>query len=101
MGQSMGTLDFFLLEGGEYLERLEVLAQTPAGAFAQGDELVRFARAYRGSAIMASQHGLARAGQGIESWARAVREGRLSWSDATRQELILAIDDCKILMRRV
>jgi len=101
MGQSMGTLDFFLLEGGEYLERLDALAQAPAGAFAQGEELVRIARAFRGSAIMASQHGMARAGLGIESCARAVREGRLGWSDGIRGELIRAIDDTKILMRRL
>src|SRR5260221_13662281 len=101
MSQSMGTLDFFLLEGGEYLERLDTLAQTPAGHFAQGDELLRLCRAFRGSAIMASQHGMARAGQGMESCARAVREGRLGWTDATRAELIRSIDDAKILMRRL
>ena len=97
----MGTLDFFLLEGGEYLERLDALAQTPAGSFAQGDELLRLTRAYRGSAIMASQHGMARAAQGLEAVARAVRENRIPWSEATRGELIRAVDDCKILMRRL
>jgi hypothetical protein len=101
MGHSMGTLDFFLLEGGEYLERLDALAQAPAGSFSQGEDLVRTARAFRGSAIMASQHGLARAAQGIESCTRAVREGRLPWSEAIRAELVRAIDDCKILMRRL
>jgi hypothetical protein len=101
MGQSMGTLDFFLLEGGEYLERLDALAQTPAGTFAQGDELVRCARAFRGSAIMASQHGMARAALSIDSCARAVREGRLGWTEAIRGEFIRAIDDSKILMRRL
>lgn len=101
MGQSMGTLDFFLLEGGEYLERLDALAQAPAGAMTQGDELLRLTRAFRGSAIMASQHGMARAAQGLESCARAVRENRLGWSEATRGELIRAVDDCKILMRRL
>ena len=97
----MGTLDFFLLEGGEYLERLDALAQTPAGAFAQGDELLRLTRAFRGSAIMASQHGMARAAQGLEAVARAVRENRIQWSEATRGELIRAVDDCKVLMRRL
>src|SRR4051812_10018531 len=101
MTQSMGTLDFFLLEGGEYLERLDALSQTPAGSFAQGDELLRLCRAFRGSAIMASQHGMARAGQGLESCARALREGRLGWTEATRAELVRAVDDAKIMMRRL
>ena len=97
----MGTLDFFLLEGGEYLERLDALAQAPAGTFAQGDELLRLGRAFRGSAIMASQHGMARAGQGLESCARAIRERRLAWTEGTRAEMVRAIDDAKILMRRL
>src|SRR5437868_13773190 len=88
----MGTLDFFLLEGGEYLERLDSLSQTPAGSFPHGDELLRLCRAFRGSAIMASQHGMARAGQGLESCARAIREGRLGWTEATRAELVRAVD---------
>ena len=97
----MGTLDFFLLEGSDWLERLDALAQTPAGAMPQADELLRLARAFRGSAIMASQHGMARAGQGLESCARAIRESRLGWTEATRAELVRAIDDVKILMRRL
>ncbi len=101
MTQSMGTLDFFLLEGGEYLERLDALAQAPAGSYSQGDELLRLSRAFRGSAIMASQHGMSRAGQGLESCARAIREGRLAWTVATRAEMVRAIDDAKILMRRL
>lgn len=101
MGQSMGTLDFFLLEAGEYLERLDALAQTPAGAFAAADDFVRLARAYRGSALMANQHGLARAALGFESAARAVRESRLAWDERARAEVIRAVDDVKVLMRRL
>src|ERR1700757_330895 len=101
MTQSMGTLDFFLLEGGEYLERLDTLAQTPAGPFTLSDELLRLCRAFRGSAIMASQHGMARAGQGLESVSKAIRENRLGWTEGTRAELIRAIDNAKVLMRRL
>ena len=97
----MGTLDFFLLESGEYLERLDALVQAPAGAFPQADELLRLCRAFNGSAIMASQHGMARAGQGLVACAKAIRENRLGWTEATRAELIRAIDDVKILMRRL
>lgn len=101
MSQGMGTLDFFLLEAGEYLERLDALAQTPAGPFAGGDEFVRLARAFRGSALMANQHGIARAAQGLESVARAVRESRLGWDERTRAEVTRAVDDCRVLMRRL
>jgi len=101
MGHSMGTLDFFLLEAGEYLERLDALAQPPAGPFPNTDEFLRIARAFRGSAIMANQHGMARAAQGVESCARALKEARLAWTEAVRGELIRGVDDVKILMRRL
>jgi len=101
MSQSMGSLDFFLMESGEYLERLDALAQAPAGTPPAIDEFVRLARAFRGSAIMASQHGMGRAAQGLESAARALRDGRLAWNENTRGEVIRGIDDCKVLMRRL
>src|SRR5258706_8339578 len=101
MSQSMSTLDFFLIEGNEHLEQLDALAQTQPGTFLKGDDLLRHARAYRGSAVMGGQMGLAHAGQGLESCARAIREGRLQWTEATRAEVIRAIDDCKILMKRL
>jgi hypothetical protein len=101
MGASLGTFDFFLLEGNEYLERLDALAQTAAGSFDPADEFVKLTRAYRGSALMANQHGMARAAQGLESAARALRDGRLQWDEGVRGEVVRAIDDCKILMRRL
>jgi len=101
MTGSMGTLDFFLLEAGEYLERLDAFAQSPAGTPPAIDDFVRLARAFRGSAIMASQHGMGRAAQGLESVARALREGRLQWNEQSRGEVVRAIDDCKVLMRRL
>ncbi|HWO88071.1 MAG TPA: hypothetical protein VNL98_02855 [Gemmatimonadales bacterium] len=101
MSQAMGSLDFFMLESSEYLERLDSLAQTPAGAFPQGDDFLRLTRAFRGSALMANQQYMARAAQGLEAVARAVREGRLAWTDALRGEVVRAVDDCKILLRRV
>ena len=90
--------DFFALEAGEYLERLDALL------FAEGapavDEFVRLARALRGSALMASQAGIARAASGLESLARAVREGRRPWDAGIKQLVVRAVDDLKILVRR-
>ena len=67
--------DFFALEAGEYLDRLDGLMQAP-DVIPPADELVRLARALRGSALMASQQPIARAAMGFEALARALREGR-------------------------
>lgn len=95
----LGMADFFALEAGEYLDRLDaVLAAdgTPAA-----DEFVRLARALRGSALMASQPAIGRAAAGLESLARALREGRRPWDVGTRQLATRAVDDLKTLVRKV
>src|SRR5436309_2587604 len=64
-GKPLGMSDFFALEAGEYLERLDALLQqseTPAA-----DEFVRLARALRGSALMANQQAIAKAAAGVEA----------------------------------
>ena len=90
--------DFFALEAGEYLDRLDALLQPPAPPAAE--ELVRLARALRGSALMASQQAIARAAMGLEALARGVREGRRPWDAATKQITIRAVDDLKIFVRK-
>src|SRR2546426_8475583 len=96
--QPLGMSDFFALEAGEYLERLDgLLAKSD---HPNTDELVRLARALRGSALMASQQAIARAAAGLESLARAVREGRLPWDAQTTQLGLRAVDDLKIFVRR-
>ncbi|HJS44045.1 MAG TPA: hypothetical protein VJ755_11280, partial [Gemmatimonadales bacterium] len=92
----LGMSDFFALEAGEYLDRLDALVQSAAPAT---DELVRLARAVRGSALMASHQAIARAAMGFEALARGVREGRLAWDVATRQLATRAVDDLKIFVR--
>ena len=93
----LGMSDFFALEAGEYLERLDgLLAQGDAPS---ADEFVRLARALRGSALMANQHAIARAAGGLEALARAVREGRRAWDPATAQLAVRGVDDLKIFVR--
>ncbi len=48
MSNSLGSMDFFALEAGEYLERLGTIVTQDGGP--KRDEFVRFARALRGSA---------------------------------------------------
>src|SRR5438874_12379183 len=96
--QPLGMSDFFALEAGEYLDRLDALLQAPATPPA--DELVRLARALRGSALMASQQSIARAAMGFEALARGVREGRRPWDVATKQIATRAVDDLKLFVRR-
>src|SRR6185503_14827289 len=96
-GKPLGMSDFFALEAGEYLERLDGLMQKPE---LSTDEFVRLARALRGSALMASQPAIARAAAGVEAVARGVREGRNTWDPQTKQIAIRAVDDLKVFVRR-
>src|SRR6267143_662060 len=97
-GQPLGMSDFFALEAGEYLDRLDAVLQGDAAPAA--DEFVRLSRALRGSALMASQQAIARSATGVEALARAVREGRRAWDAGTKQIAIRAVDDLKIFVRR-
>src|SRR5437667_9115277 len=94
----LGMSDFFALEAGEYLERLDGLLA--AGDSPNADELVRLARALRGSALMANHHAIARTAAALESLARAVREGRRAWDPQTKQLAVRGVDDLKIFVRR-
>ena len=96
-GKPLGMSDFFALEAGEYLERLDALMQK---SDLPTDEFLRLARALRGSALMASQPAIARAAAGVESVARGVREGRNTWDVQTKQIAVRAVDDLKVFVRR-
>ncbi len=50
---------------------------------------------------MARQQQVATVAGGLESMARAVREGTLSWDESARQLAIRAVDDLKVLVRAV
>src|SRR5205809_360555 len=96
--QPLGMSDFFAREAGEYLERLDGLLAK--GSSPSADEIVRLARALRGSALMASQPAIARTAAGLEAVARAVREGRRAWDPQTQQLALRGVDDLKIFVRR-
>src|SRR5712691_7354013 len=97
----LGMTDFFALEAGEYLERLDAVLQPAEGTAPLADEFARLARALRGSALMASQQAIARVAAGLESLARAIRKGRRTWEACIKQVAVRAVDDLKIFVRRV
>src|SRR5256885_13755121 len=78
----LGMSDFFALEAGEYLERLDGLLAK--GESPSADELVRLARALRGSALMANQPAIARAAAGLGALGRAGRGRRRARDAAPR-----------------
>jgi chemotaxis protein histidine kinase CheA len=98
MTNPLGTADFFALEAGECLDRLESLVDS--GTPPAGDEFLRIARVLRGSALMASQTQIARAAAGLETLARAHRDHRRTWDAATREQVAQAVEEFRLLVRR-
>lgn len=99
MNQPLGLDDFFVLEAGEYLVRLSALAASPAPP--SGEELVRFTRALRGSALMANQPAIARAANALEHLLRGYRDGRLEWTAELPARTREAVDVLRTLVERV
>jgi hypothetical protein len=99
MTNPLGPAGFFALEAGECLDRLDALFRAPGGP--SSDDFLRTSRALRGSALMANQPPLARAAAGFEALARALRAGERGWDQATREQTDQAIEEYRLLIRRV
>ena len=99
MSNPLATTDFFALEAGECLDRLEMLVNREEAPPA--DDFLRAARLLRGSALMAAQQPIARAAGGLEAVARALRDGRRGWDAATREHLAQAVEEFRLLVRKV
>jgi hypothetical protein len=99
MTNPLATADFFALEAGECLDRLELLARRDDAPPAE--DFLRASRVLRGSALMASQQAIARAAGGLESVARALREGRREWDAECREQVAQAIEEFRLLVRRI
>jgi hypothetical protein len=99
MTNPLAAADFFSLEAGECLDRLEKLAGRDEAPPAE--DFLRASRVLRGSALMASQQAIARAAGGLESVARALREGRRAWDPECKQQVAQAIEELRLLVRRV
>jgi len=98
MNNPLGTADFFALEAGESLDRIEqmVSGSTPP----QPEELLRMARVLRGSALMAGQVAIARAAASLEGLARSLRDHRRPWDAAICELVAQAVEEFRFLVRR-
>jgi hypothetical protein len=99
MTNPLAAAEFFALEAGECLDRLETLARRDDAPPAE--DFLRASRVLRGSALMASQQAIARAAGGLESVARALREGRRPWDADCRDQVAQAIEELRLLVGRV
>lgn len=99
MNARMGLKEFFAMEASEYLDRLDVIVSSATGP--NRVELVRLARALRGSALMANEHQIGEVAAALENFARAVGENRTPWDESAQQTAVRAIDDLRILVRKV
>jgi hypothetical protein len=99
MPEQMGLMEFFAMEASDYLERLDAVVSKGEGP--DRDEFVRLTRALRGSALMANQQAFAAAAGGLERLARVVRDRSRPWDAGTKQAAVRAVDDLKMLVRKV
>ncbi|MGQ0704011.1 MAG: Hpt domain-containing protein [Gemmatimonadales bacterium] len=97
-GRESARPEFFLLEAGEYLERLALLARHPAP---DPENLLRFATALRSAALMAGPPGYAVLAGTLEDLARRYADRAVSWSPTLGPALAEAVAACRDLLRRV
>lgn len=94
----MPTLsEYFESEAAQHLDRLRRLV---ASAAPDADALQRAARALRGSAQMAREDRVYRAGLALESAARAVASATLQWTDDLLASARAAVEDLRALVDR-
>jgi hypothetical protein len=99
MTNPLAAADFFVLEAGEALDRLDALIggdEAPPDA-----DFLRHARVLRGSALMAHQQPIARCAATLENLARSLRDGRRSWDSTVREEVRQSLAEFRQLIRRV
>ncbi len=94
-------LDFFTLEAGEYLTRLESLATRQSLQTTEATQFAAAARGLRGSATMARADGVSKLATSVERIAAGVVQGSISWEPEMQRSLVGAIEDLKLLVRSV
>jgi chemotaxis protein histidine kinase CheA len=92
-------LDFFVLEAGEYLTRLESVVTQQAMRQSDATQFAAAARGLRGSATMSKASGLARLATSVERIANGVVQGATKWEPELQRAMVGAIEDLKLLVR--
>ena len=96
-----GVLDFFVLEGSECVEQLDLLLARAASGVPDIEAFARISRALRGSATMAKVRGIPDIAGALERAAKGLRDGTLQWTPRLRGAVVSAVDDLKMLIRAV
>ena len=94
-------LDFFTLEAGEYLTRLESFAAQQTLQSSDAQQFAAAARGLRGSATMAKAGGVSKLAAGVERIAAGVVQGAISWEPELQRSLVGAVEELKLLVRSV
>jgi HPt (histidine-containing phosphotransfer) domain-containing protein len=95
------SLNFFVLEAGECLERLDATLASAGPSGPDAIEFVRHARTLRGAALMHRLSEMAELAAGVERAGRSLRDGSIRWSPAAAAALVAAVDDLKILLHNL
>lgn len=94
-------LDFFTLEAGEYLTRLETLVAKKGFQPIDATQFAAAARGLRGSATMAKAAGVSQLALTVERIAAGVTRGATAWEPEVQRAVTGAIEDLKVLVRSV
>ena len=101
MASATSAVEFFILEASGYIDGLDSLLGSAGAHGPDRDALVRLTRALRGNSVMYRQPGITTVASALEGCARALREGRLSWTPQVQAALVATIDDLRLLVRNV
>jgi len=94
-------LDFFMLEAGDYLTRLEKFAAQTRLEASEAKQFAAAARGLRGSATMAKISGVSRLALTVERIAGGVVRGATAWEPEVQRALVGAIEDLKLVVHGV
>ena len=91
-------LDFFILEAGDYLTRLETLVTNNRLQPSDAAQFAAAARGLRGSATMAKASGVSRLALTVERIANGVLQGATAWEPELQRALVGSIEDLKAMV---
>jgi chemotaxis protein histidine kinase CheA len=94
-------LDFFILEAGDYLLRLETILTQRGMQPADAAQFAAAARGLRGSATMAKASGVSSLASTVERIANAVVQGATKWEPELQRALVGAVEDLKMMVHGV